>query len=115
SCAHTHTHTRENDLGLPRRERDLLSALSWGSYPSLSLRPKSALLSPAISKSRDIASRASTSRAGEWNGISVVCSLPWRCIVIANLATGAAQASGCDTFFCSPTCAILTSSCLFYR
>ena len=38
-------------------------------------------ISPAISKSRDIASRASTSSAGEGSGISVVCSfalVPYR-------------------------------------
>src|SRR6516164_3873287 len=61
-----------------------------------------------MAKSLHVASRASTSIVAEESGISVVCSLPRYRIVIANLATGVAQASGCDTSFCSPTCAILT-------
>src|SRR5215468_9430034 len=52
-----------------------------------------------MDKSRDIASRASTSIAAEGSdGISVVRSLPWYLIVIANLAKGAARAAGCDPF-----------------
>src|SRR6516164_2999804 len=56
-------------------------------------------------KSRDAASRASDSIAGEGSGISVVFSSPSCRIVIANWATGAARAVGCDTF-CSWTCAM---------
>jgi len=55
--------------------------------------------SPAMSESRDIASRASASIAGDGSGTSVVCSLPWYPIVIANWATGA---------FCSRTCVMPT-------
>ena len=60
--------------------------------------------SPAMSESRDIASRASTPIAGDGSGTSVVCSLPWCRIVIANWATGAARAAG------SATCRKLTPS-----
>jgi len=49
--------------------------------------------------------RASDSIAGEGSGISVVFSSPSCRIVIANWATGAARAVGCDTF-CSWTCAM---------
>jgi hypothetical protein len=59
-------------------------------------------------KSRDIASRASTSIVGEGSGTSVVCSLPRCRIVIAKLAEGAARAVGCDTSFSSRTCAMPT-------
>src|SRR5262249_2003768 len=55
---------------------------------------------------RDMASWASTSIAGEGSETSVVCSLHWRRIVIANWATGAARAAGCAKYFCSRTCAI---------
>jgi hypothetical protein len=41
--------------------------------------------SSAVAKSRDIASRASVSIAAEESGISVVRSLPWCRLVIANL------------------------------
>src|SRR6516225_10011977 len=61
-----------------------------------------------MAKSRHVASRASVSIADGESGISAVCSLPRYRIVIENLPTGAPQASGCDTSFCSPTCAILT-------
>src|SRR6516165_2544939 len=69
-------------------------------------------ISAATDKSRDIASRASTSIGGEESGISVVCSLPRCRIVIANLVKGAARASGCDTSFCSRTCAMPTEPSL---
>src|SRR6516225_5373958 len=61
-----------------------------------------------MGKSRHVASRASTSIVVEESGISLACSMPWHRIVIANLPTGAPQASGCDTSFCSPTCAMPT-------
>src|SRR6516165_3238440 len=61
-----------------------------------------------MSKSRDIASRASTSIAGEGSGISLVCSLPRCRIVTANVAEGALRAAGCDTSFCSRVCAMPT-------
>jgi len=63
-------------------------------------------ISAAMDKSRDIASRASISIAAEGSGISVVRSLPWYRIVIANSAKGTARAAGCDTSFCSGTCAM---------
>ena len=69
---------------------------------------KTCPISAVMDKSRDIASRASTSIAGEESRISVVCSLPWCRIVIANLVKGAARAAGCDTSFCSCTCATPT-------
>src|SRR5262249_20395536 len=65
-------------------------------------------ISSATAKSRDVASRASTPISAEETGISAVCSMPRCRIVIANLATSAAQASGCDTSFCSRTCAMPT-------
>jgi hypothetical protein len=64
--------------------------------------------SPTMSRSREIASRASASIAGEESGISVVFSLPLCRIVKAKLAEGAARAVGCDTSFCSRTCAMPT-------
>src|SRR5262249_41306610 len=66
---------------------------------------KTCPISSAMPKSRDAASRASDSIAGEGSGISVVFSSPLCRIVIANWATGAARAVGCDTF-CSWTCAM---------
>src|SRR5262249_62278563 len=45
----------------------------------------------AMSKSRNIASRASVSIAGEGSGISVVRTLPWHRIIISNLAKRAAR------------------------
>ena len=59
-------------------------------------------------KSRDVASRASTSIAGEGSGISLVCSLPRCRIVMLNLAEGVVRAAGCDTSFCSRVCAMPT-------
>jgi len=59
--------------------------------------------SPAMSKSRNIASRASTSIADEGSGRSVAFYLPLCRIIIANLAKGAARAAGCDTSFCFRT------------
>jgi len=74
---------------------------------------KTCPISAAMDKSRDIASRASTSIAAEGsNGISVVRSLPWYLIIIANLAKGAARAAGCNTSFCSRTCATPTEPSL---
>src|SRR5262249_36022732 len=59
----------------------------------------------------DIASRASTSIAGEESRISVVCSLPRCRIVIANLVKGAARAAGCESCTCAtPTEPSLTSA-----
>jgi hypothetical protein len=52
-----------------------------------------------MDKSRDIASRASTSIAAEGSGISVVCSLPWYLIIIANLAKGGGAGCGLRYFF----------------
>src|SRR6516165_1965705 len=70
-------------------------------------------ISAAMDKPRDIASRASVSIAGDASdGISVVRSLPWYLIVIANLVKGAARAAGCDTSFCSCTCATPTEPSL---
>jgi len=65
---------------------------------------KTCPISPAMPKSRDIASRASASIAGEGSGISIVFSSPWHRIVIANWG-----AAGCDTSFCSRTCAMPTA------
>ena len=59
---------------------------------------KSCPISPAMSKSRDVASRASTSIAGKGSGISVVFSLPRCRMVIANWA------AVCDASLCSRTC-----------
>src|SRR5262245_1637508 len=69
---------------------------------------KTSPISPAMFKSRDIASRASTSIAAEESGISVACSLPRCRIIIAKLAKGVARAAGCDTSFCSRTYAMPT-------
>ena len=57
-------------------------------------------------KSRNIASRASTSIAAEGSGISVVFPLPLCRIITAKLAKCVARAGGCDTSFCSRTCAM---------
>jgi hypothetical protein len=64
--------------------------------------------SPGMFKSRDIASTASTSIAAEGSGTLVVCSLPLCRIIIAKLAKGVARAAGCETSFCSRTCAMPT-------
>src|SRR5215469_9600938 len=69
---------------------------------------KTCLISSAMSKSRDVASRASTSMAGEGSGISLVCSLPRCRIVTTNVAEGALRAAGCDNSFCSRVCAMPT-------
>jgi hypothetical protein len=61
-----------------------------------------------MSKSRDIASQARTSIAREGSSRSLVCSLARCRIVKAKLAEGAARAVGCDTSFCSRTCAMPT-------
>jgi hypothetical protein len=86
SCArthtHTHTHTRENDLGLGRRGRDLLSALSLWIISLFIVATKVCPISPTISKSRDIASRASTASAGEGSGIQWVAL----CLGVASLS-----------------------------
>jgi len=68
---------------------------------------KTCPISPAIVKSRNMVSRASTSIAGEGSGTSVVCSLPRCRIVMASLAENAARAAGCDISLCSRTCAII--------
>jgi hypothetical protein len=65
---------------------------------------KTCPISLAISKSRDIASRASTSIAREGSSISLLCCLPRCRIVMANLAEGATRAAGCDTSFCCRRC-----------
>src|SRR5262249_43772809 len=82
SCARTHTHTRENDLGLGRRGRDLLSALSLWIISLFIVATKVCPISPTISKSRDIASRASTASAGEGSGIQWVAL----CLGVASLS-----------------------------
>jgi hypothetical protein len=69
---------------------------------------KTSPISPAMFKSRDTASRASISIAAEGSGISVVFSLPLCRIIAAKLAKCVAQAVGCDTSFCSRTCAMPT-------
>ena len=61
-----------------------------------------------MAKSRQVASRASTSIVAEESGISAVCSLPLCRIVIANLAKGALSAVTFSVF-CSCTCAMLTT------
>src|SRR5262249_6544927 len=69
---------------------------------------KTCPISSAMPKSRDVASRANTSTAGEGSGISLVRSLPRCRIVMLNLAEGAVRAAGCDTSFCSRVCAMPT-------
>jgi hypothetical protein len=68
---------------------------------------KSCPISCAMPKSRDVASRASPSIAGEGSEISIVCSLPRCRIVMANVGVGAARAADCDTS-CSRACALAT-------
>jgi hypothetical protein len=68
---------------------------------------KSCPTSCATPKSRDVASRASTSIAGEGSEISIVCSLPRCCIVMANLGKGATRDADRDTS-CSRACALPT-------
>jgi hypothetical protein len=60
-------------------------------------------ISRAMSKSRDIASQARTSIAGEGSERSVTFSLPLCRIIIAKLAKRVARTAGCDTSFCSCT------------
>ena len=105
SCAHTHARER---FGIkPKRagsrQRNILWIISL-----FIVATKICPISSAMPKSRDVASRASTSIAGEGSGISLVCSLPRRRNVMANSAGGAVRAAGCDTSFCSRVCAMPT-------
>src|SRR5262249_4732317 len=102
---------KDEEAVLGRRGRDLSGNILR--IMSLSITAtKTCPISALMDKSRDIASRASRSIAGEESRISVVCSLPRCRIVIANLVIGAARAAGCDTSFCSCTCATLAEPSL---